>query len=126
MFLPEALPMPREDSDITCPYLRQQMIDRHACQLADPEIGRDVLANLESLKKADKLLKLANELARDGFLAEAMVCCDLAAKLCPGSPCAQRAVDTKNDLARDRAANDRQRRECRTAAGRADWPVFLR
>ncbi|MGH7172278.1 MAG: hypothetical protein ACRELG_18535 [Gemmataceae bacterium] len=96
----EILPMPHEDSDITCPYLRQQMIDKHACQLADPEIGRDVLANLESLKEADNLLGLAKELARDGFIAEAMMCCDLAAKQCPGSPCAQRAVDTMNELAR--------------------------
>jgi hypothetical protein len=96
----EMLPMPHEDSDITCPYLRQQMIDKHACQIADPEIGRDVLANLECLREADDLLELAKKLACDGFFAEAMVCCDRAAKLCPGSPCAQRAADTLHDLAR--------------------------
>jgi hypothetical protein len=95
----EILPMPDEDSDITCPYLRQQMIDRHACQIADPEIGRDVLANLECLKEADNLLEMAKELARYGFLTEAMMCCDLAANRCPGSPCAARAVDTLNELA---------------------------
>jgi hypothetical protein len=91
--------MPHEDSDVTCPYLRQQMIDRHACQIADPEIGRDVLSNLECLKEADNLLEIANELARYGFLTEAMICCDLAANRCPGSPCAARAVDTLNELA---------------------------
>lgn len=95
----EILPMPHEESDITCPYLRQQTIDRHACRIADPEIGRDVLANLESLKEADNLVELAKQLARYGCLTEAMMCCDLAAKKCPGSPCSERAVDTLNELA---------------------------
>lgn len=96
----EVLPMPREDSDVTCPYLRQQMIDRHTCQMADPEIGRDVLANLEYLREADDLVELATKLAREGFFAEAMACCDRAAKLCPGSPCAERAAETLHKLAR--------------------------
>ncbi|HTU92417.1 MAG TPA: hypothetical protein VMF69_20215 [Gemmataceae bacterium] len=94
----EELPMPHEDAAITCPYLRQQRIDRHACQIADPDMGREVLDNLKRLKQADNLLELAKDLARDGFLAEAMVCCDRAAKLCPGSPCAQRAVDVMIEL----------------------------
>lgn len=98
-FTAEELPMPCEDSDITCPYLRQQRIDRHACQFADPQIGREVLENLERLKEADKLLEMAKELAADGFLNEAMECCDRAVELCPGSPCAQRAVDTLCELA---------------------------
>ncbi len=97
--LVEALPMPREESDVTCPYLRQQMLDRHACQLADPEIGRDVLDNLKLLKEADNLLEMAKELADNGYLIEAMECCDRASELCPGSPCAQRAADTMMELA---------------------------
>lgn len=95
----EALSMPQEDSDVTCPYLRKQMTDRHASQIADPEIGCDVLANLERLKDADNLLDLAKELASCGFVTEAMMCCDLAAKRCPGSPCAARAVETMSELA---------------------------
>lgn len=95
----EILPMPHEEADITCPYLRQQTINRHACQIADPEIGRDVLANLESLKEADNLVELAKEMARYGFLTEAMMCCDLAATKCPGSRCAERAIDTLSELA---------------------------
>jgi hypothetical protein len=87
----EVLPMPRED-DITCPYLRQQKTDRHACQFADPQIGRDVLENLERLKQADDLIETAKALAADGCLGEAMECCLLAQELCPGSPSADRAA----------------------------------
>lgn len=95
----EVLPMPREETDITCPYLRGQALDRHACQIADPDMGREVLDNLKRLKEADNLLELAKDLARDGLLVEAMECCDRAADLCPGSPCAERAVQTMIELA---------------------------
>lgn len=95
----EVLPMPREEADVTCPYLRQQTIDRHASQFADPQIGRDVLDNLARLQEADDLLELAKELADDGYFAEAMECCDLAKALCPSSPSAQRAADTRLELA---------------------------
>lgn len=97
----EALPMPKEDTPadgVTCPYLRQQALDRHACPIADPEIGRDVLDNLERLTKADKLVELANELARAGRIIEAMHCCLAAADLCPGSPSAARAADMLIEL----------------------------
>jgi hypothetical protein len=100
----EALPMPKEDIPTaaadgpTCPYLRQKAVDRHACQLADPEVGRDVLENLDRLMGADKLVELAKELARDGRVVEAMNCCLLAADLCPGSPSAARAADMLADL----------------------------
>jgi hypothetical protein len=92
-------PKPSKDADITCPYLRQQRIDRHACQLADPEIGRDVIDNLKRLRRADSLLEMAKDLARDGFLLEAIECCTRAAELCPGSPCAERAANTMHELA---------------------------
>ncbi|HEY7310903.1 MAG TPA: hypothetical protein VH643_16180 [Gemmataceae bacterium] len=91
----EPLPMPKEEpttDGVTCPYLRQQRMDRHACQLADPEIGRDVLANLERLQQADDLIELAAKLIRDGCILEAMECCALVGDLCPGSPCADRAA----------------------------------
>lgn len=94
----EKLPMPREEPDLTCPYLRQKMIDRHATQIADPDMGREVLDNLKRLEQADNLLELAKDLARDGFLDEAMDCCNFAADLCPSSPCAERAVHTMIDL----------------------------
>ncbi|HZV04213.1 MAG TPA: hypothetical protein VE999_03905 [Gemmataceae bacterium] len=95
----EVLPMPHEDTEAACPYLRQQRIDRHACQIADPEMSRDVLENLKRLEEADDLLELAKELAHEGLLDAAMECCNRAAELCPGSPCAERAVNTMADLA---------------------------
>jgi hypothetical protein len=97
----EPLPMPQEDAvtdGISCPYLRQQRMDRHACQLTDPQIGRDVLENLERLQQADDLMKLAEKLIRDGCIIEAIECCALACDLCPGSPCADRAGDMMLDL----------------------------
>jgi tetratricopeptide (TPR) repeat protein len=99
----EGLPMPQEDSNtatdgITCPYLRQQMQDRHACQLADPQMGREVLDNLERLENADKLLQLAKDLASEGDLEAAVECCLRAEALCPGSPCAEHAIETMLEL----------------------------
>ena len=98
----EKLPMPQEDTTtkdgVTCPYLRQKMLDHHASQFADPEIGRDVLDNLARLKEADQLLELAEVLANDGCIDEAMACCERAEELCPGSPSAARAADTKLEL----------------------------
>jgi hypothetical protein len=94
----KVLPMPPEKSDVTCPYLRQQMRDRHARQFADPQIGRDVLDNLERLKQADALIEKAEALARDGCITEAMECCVLAEDLCPGSPSADRAITLAFDL----------------------------
>lgn len=94
----EALPMPSEDG-VTCPFLLQQVLDRHAAQVADPQIGHDVLDNLARLKEADELLELAEVLANDGCIDEAMACCERAEELCPGSPCAERAADTKLELA---------------------------
>jgi hypothetical protein len=94
----EVLPMPHEDTEVTCPYLRQQRTDRH-CQPADPQMGRDVFENLERLKQADHLLEMARELARAGFFAEAMECCVHAEELCPGSPCAERAANIMLELA---------------------------
>jgi tetratricopeptide (TPR) repeat protein len=99
----ETLPMPREEPSatdgVTCPYLRQQMLDRHAVQLADPDLGHDVLDNLGRLKEAEELLDLAAELANKYYLDEAMKCCERAAQLCPGSPCAERAAEIKGELA---------------------------
>ncbi len=93
----EILPMPHEKG-VTCPYLRERMVERRAGQSTD---GRsyDVLDNLECLKEANELLELAEVLANEGDVEEALECCDRAAQLCPGSPTADRAVDTKAELA---------------------------
>jgi hypothetical protein len=96
----ELLPMPREESDVTCPYLRQQMIDRHVGQSANPTMGREVLDNLERLKEADELMELAKYLARVGSFALAKECCRGAAELCPGSHCAERAAEIMQQLER--------------------------
>jgi hypothetical protein len=95
----EVLPMPHEDPEAACPYLRQQRIDRHACQIADPDMSRDVLENLKRLEEADDLLELAKELAHEGLLDAAMECCNRAAELCPGSSCAERATAAMIELA---------------------------
>ena len=96
----ERLPMPQEDTadGFTCPYLRQQAADRHAFQFADPQIGLDVLDNLESLTMADKLLEVAEKFAQAGGLGDAFECCALAQDLCTGSPCADRAAAAMLDL----------------------------
>jgi hypothetical protein len=100
---PEELPMPREESvadadGITCPYLRQQRMDRHACQMADAEIGRDVLDNLKRLQQAENLLNLARQLAQQGNLQAAKECSICAQEMCPGSPCAERAIEITKDI----------------------------
>ncbi len=102
----EAPPPPHEVSDVTCPYLRQKMIDAQACQSVDLLRGRDVSENLRDLRRADKLLAKAKDLAREGLFIEALFCCNEAAELCPGSPCAQRAIDTMIKIALNRIASE--------------------
>jgi tetratricopeptide (TPR) repeat protein len=82
----------------TCPYLRQQMRKAPAVASTDGR-AHGVLDNLERLTEANELLELAEVLANEGDVEEAMECCDRAAQLCPGSPTADRAVDTKTELA---------------------------
>ena len=81
--------MPKEEkpaeSDCTCPYLRQQAADRHVRMMADPEVGDDVLTNLNKLEEADRLFELAGELMREGHVCEAMTCYDVIRHLVPGS-----------------------------------------
>jgi hypothetical protein len=96
----EVLPIPSKEYDITCPYLRQQMVNRHAHPITGPEMGREVLDNLERLKESDDLLELAKHLAHVGSLALAKECCQRAAELCPGSPCANRAAVIMQELER--------------------------
>jgi hypothetical protein len=81
--------MPAEDGDLsgeapTCPYLRQQAAGRHMQELADPDLGRDVLSNLERLLEADRLLETGRELARQGHVCEALDCFQMVEHLCPG------------------------------------------
>jgi|GEM_PF-2948943 len=95
----ELLPMPQEAPDITCPYLRQQKSDRYTWPPTGPKTGGDVLDNLQRLQQAAHLLEMAKELARAGFVVEAMECCVRASELCPGSPCAERAANTLIELA---------------------------
>jgi hypothetical protein len=81
--------MPKEEkaakTDFTCPYLRQQAADRHARQMADPDVTQDVLGNLNKLLEADCLFELAGELLRAGCVSEAMDCYDAVCRLVPGS-----------------------------------------
>jgi len=102
----EVLPMPNEVSDVTCPYLRQKMIEGQVRQSVDTLKDHDVTANLKRLSRADKLLAKAKDLARDGLFIEALFCCNEAAELCPGSPCAQRAIDTMIEIALNRLESE--------------------
>ena len=102
----EVLPMPNEVSDVTCPYLRQKMIEGQVRQSVDTLMDRDVTVNLKRLSRADKLLEKAKQLARDGLFVEALFCCNEAAELCPGSPCAQRAIDTMIRIALNRIESE--------------------
>jgi hypothetical protein len=102
----EVLPMPNEVSDVTCPYLRQKMIEGQVRLSVDALTDRDVTGNLKRLTRADKLLAKAKELARDGLFVEALFCCNEAAELCPGSPCAQRAIDTMIKIALKRIESE--------------------
>jgi hypothetical protein len=73
--------------DSICPYVRQQqcVTDRHAVLFADPDFSRDVLQNLEALRKSRELLDKAREFSRNGRTLEALDALRLAAELCPGS-----------------------------------------
>lgn len=123
----EVLPMPHEDG-VTCPYLRQQMLDRHAVHAADAEVGHDVLDNLARLKQAEELLDLAAKLANKGCLDEAKDCCERAARLCPGSPSAERAADTKRTLALGIVPPSRGGEEAAETPeeSSSDWRLFWR
>lgn len=102
----EVLPMPHEVSEVTCPYLRQKMIDGQVRQSVDSLMDCDVAHNLKRLTRADKLLEKAKDLARNGLFVEALFCCNQAAELCPGSPCAQRAIDTMIKIALNRIESE--------------------
>ena len=93
----ESLQMSQQEG-ATCPYLRQQKVKRPTVAATDGR-AHGVLDNLERLTEANELLELAEVLANEGDVEEAMECCDRAAQLCPGSPTADRAADTKTELA---------------------------
>ena len=90
-------PMSQQEG-ATCPYLRQQKQTRSTAAATDGR-AHGVLDNLERLTEANELLELAEVLANEGDVEEALECCDRAAQLCPGSPTADRAADTKTELA---------------------------
>jgi hypothetical protein len=119
---------------VTCPYLRRQAADRHACQMADPDVGRDVLSNLDRLEQADHLMELAEAFARAGCFGEAMECYAAVGDLCPGSPCAGRAADAVMDLfvqscgfvhGSEEAAEGQQNQAGDKAMSWCDWLIPL-
>jgi hypothetical protein len=94
-----AAPPPTSGEGPTCPYLRQQAADRHAAQLADPDVSHDVLSNLDRLEAAQALLDAAAKLDRAGQHREALDCLQRVQKLCPGSRCAAEAAGRARALA---------------------------
>ncbi len=91
-------PSMSQQEGATCPYLRQQKVKRSTVAATNGR-AHGVLDNLERLTEANELLELAEVLANEGDVEEALECCDRAAQLCPGSPTADRAADTKTELA---------------------------
>jgi hypothetical protein len=79
-----AQPAPAPEAGPTCPYLKQQAAERHAPMPANPDLGPDVLENLKRLRKANRLIRQGEELAREGHACEALGCFAKALHLCPG------------------------------------------
>jgi hypothetical protein len=81
--------MPKEipdDAASACPWMRQQQCrpDRHVILMADPDVSRSVLENLQRLQAAEALLQAARDFGRCGRICEALQCLDLVVRLCPG------------------------------------------
>jgi hypothetical protein len=85
-----AAPVPAP-AGLTCPYLTHPQADRFVPAIVEGELGGDVLANLEKLEKAEKLVKEAEKLVKQGHSIEAVDRLGQACKLCPGSRLAEEA-----------------------------------
>src|SRR5262249_11277669 len=66
-----------------CPYLRQQPADNHARAVADGDVTRSVLENLEALEKAADVLAEAKKLAGEGRVCEALERLEAVRRLVP-------------------------------------------
>jgi len=84
----ETAPMPAvqaKEPPSQCPYRCQQAADKHAVQMSDAGLTRDVLSNLKSLLKADELYVKGQNLLEEGQVCEALECFEKVRQLCPGS-----------------------------------------
>jgi hypothetical protein len=68
-----------------CPWMCPPACDRHVPAIADVEMSRTVMQNLESLVEAEKLYQRASKLVNCGQYAKAMQCLNKVCRLCPGS-----------------------------------------
>jgi hypothetical protein len=73
-------------------------VDRPGLKIADPDLSRDVLSNLERLLEADRLMETARGLACAGYVWEALECYDLVCRLCPGSSFEDRVCQAVAEL----------------------------
>jgi tetratricopeptide (TPR) repeat protein len=82
-----------------CPWMRGEVCpDRHVILLADPDLTRDVIDNLERLHHAETLLESARRFGRAGHLFEALKCLNAAMDVCPASRIHQRVALTAADV----------------------------
>jgi len=94
--------MPKElpcEPPSVCPWMRGEVCpDRHVILLADPDLTRDVIDNLEKLHRAEKLLESARRFGRAGNLLAALKCLNAAMDVCPGGRMDERVVRTAADV----------------------------
>lgn len=94
------MPQPRETNEPSavqvCPY--HGPCDRYVPALADEDISRSVLKNLEKLVEAETLYKAACQLTKCGRYAEAMACMGRACQLCPASRYEEMSSELVSDI----------------------------
>jgi tetratricopeptide (TPR) repeat protein len=94
--------MPKEcpcEPPSVCPWMRGEVCpDRHVILMADPDLSRDVIENLEKLHQAETLLESARRFARAGNLCEALKRLGAAAHVCPGCRFDEKVARTAADV----------------------------
>jgi hypothetical protein len=81
-----------------CPWMKQQARECQRASVVDPQVTRDVLANLQNLIDAQDLLKVAENLRHRGQVVEALDCYEIISKLCPGSRFDESANRARTEL----------------------------
>jgi hypothetical protein len=93
--------MPKEKppatAPTTCPY-RPSLPDPHARLPVCPDFKDDVLANLDRVVEADRVMEAARALLREGFVREAVYCYGIVCRLVPGSRLEAEAAEAMDQL----------------------------
>jgi hypothetical protein len=94
----ETPPSPPAPAPSVCPWLARPTVNRGVQRVEDLDLSHDVLANLERLLEADRLMATARELRRAGYVWEALECYDVVYRLCPGSSFEDRVCRAVADM----------------------------